>query len=79
VPSAAPPRGPYRSTGSAQALFQRVTALVRAERSQLYGAWFVLAATEIEHGTTARSLRQPGVEPDVLARAARAELDAHRG
>lgn len=76
---AVPPRGPYRSKGSAQTLFQRVTALVRAERSQLYGAWFVLAATEGEHGTTARSLRRLGVEPDALARAARAELDALHG
>lgn len=76
APRAAPPRGPYRSKGSAQTLFQRVTALVRSERSQLYGAWFLLAATENEHGTTARSLRRLGVEPDDLARAARAELDA---
>lgn len=76
VPSAARPRGPYRSKGSAQALFQRVTALVSAERSQLYGAWFVLAATETEHGTTARSLRRLGIDPEDLARAARAELDS---
>lgn len=78
APSVAPPRGPYRSRGSAQTLFQRVTALVRSERSQLYSAWFVLAATESRHGTTARSLRHLDVDPDALARAARAELDALR-
>jgi ATP-dependent Clp protease ATP-binding subunit ClpA len=79
VPPAAPPRGPYRTKGSAQTLFQRVTTLVRSERSQLYGAWFVLAATESENGTTARALRRLGIETDDLAAAARAELDALRG
>jgi ATP-dependent Clp protease ATP-binding subunit ClpA len=79
VPPAAPPRGPYHSKGSAQTLFQRVTELVRSERSPLYGAWFVLAATESEHGTTARALRRLGIEPDDLAAAARAELDALHG
>lgn len=76
APSASQPRGPYRSKGSAQTLFQRVTELVRSEHSQLYGAWFVLAATETDHGTTARALRRLGVEPDDLARAAKVELDA---
>lgn len=76
APSASQPRGPYRSKGSAQTLFQRVTELVRSEHSQLYGAWFVLAATETDHGTTARALRRLGVEPDGLARAAKVELDA---
>jgi hypothetical protein len=76
---ASPPRGPYRSRGSAQALFQRVTAHVRSERSRLYSTWFVLAATESQHGTTARSLRHLGVRPDDLARAARAELDLLQG
>lgn len=78
APSAVLPRGPYRSKGSAQTLFQRVTELVRSERSPLYGAWFVLAATETEHGTTARALRRLGIDPDDLARAAHAELEAIR-
>ena len=78
APSPVQARGPYRSKGSAQTLFQRVTELVRSECSQLYGAWFVLATTETEYGTTARALRRLGVEPDDLARAARAELDAFR-
>lgn len=78
TPSAVLPPGPYRSKGSAQTLFQRVRELVTSEHSQLYGAWFVLAATETEHGTTVRALRRLGIEPDDLARAAHAELDALR-
>ena len=48
---------------------------MRKERSQLYGAYFVLVAAETEHGTTARALRQMGLDPVALAAAARAEVE----
>jgi hypothetical protein len=53
-----------------------VVPLVRKERSQLYGAYFVLAAAETEHGTTARALRHMNVDLTALAAAARSEIDA---
>ena len=75
LPPAPPPRGPYDSTASAQALFQRTTELARAGRRALRGAHVVLAATEVEHGTVARALQHLSVDRALLAAAARAELD----
>ena len=66
---------PHRGSPSGHELFRKVVALVRKERSQLYGAYFVLVAAETEHGTTARALRHMSVDPTELAAAARVEID----
>lgn len=56
-------------------MFRNVVATVRKERSQLHGAYIVLAAASLEHGTTRRSLDAMGVDPILLAGAARTEAD----
>ncbi len=66
--------GPHRGSASGHELFRKVVALVRKERSQLYGAYFVLVAAETEHGTTARALRHMHLDPTALAAAARHEI-----
>ena len=48
------PRGPYRSTPAAQALFQRATELAKLDRSPLRSGHFVLAAAEASQGTLPR-------------------------
>jgi len=63
-------------TPAAQKAFKKVTKLVSREKSQLYGAYVVLVAAQSEHGTTARAFRYMGVDTEVLAEAARAEIDA---
>lgn len=60
-------------------LFRRVVKLVRKERSRLHGAYIVLVAAQTEHGTSVRAIRQMGLDPEVLARAARAEVDTVNG
>ncbi len=74
IPSPGPTTGLHRGTASGHELFRRVVELVRRDRSQLYGAYFVLVAAETELGTTARALRHMGVDPTALAEAARAEI-----
>jgi hypothetical protein len=56
-------------------VFQEVVALVRKEKSQIYGAYIVLVAAGREHGTTARTLEMMDVDREALATAARAEID----
>lgn len=75
VPPAIPQTGPVRGTPSGHQLFRKIVKLVRKDRSQLYGAYFVLVAAQTEHGTTARALRHMGIDPVELAAAARAEID----
>lgn len=79
LPPPVPQDRPHRGTPSGHALFRRVVDLVRKERSQLYGAYFVLVAAQTEHGTTARALRHLGVDPVALASAARTEIDLLNG
>ncbi len=67
---------PVRSKGSSQKAFKKVVKMVKKEKSQVYGAYIVLAATEAEQGSTARALETLGVHRDALAAAARVELDA---
>jgi len=76
LPEPTPAHGPLRTKGSSQNVFKKVVKLVKKERSQLYGAYIVLVATEAEHGTVARALDHLGVHREALAAAARAELDA---
>lgn len=65
-------------TPTAQKLFKKIVKLVHREKSQLYGAYIVMVAAQTEHGTTARTLRSMGVEPETLVEAARTEIDALR-
>lgn len=65
----------HRGRPSGHELFRRVVEVVRGERSQLYGAYFVLVAAQTERGTTARALRHMNVDATELATAARAEID----
>lgn len=69
-------RGPLRSSASAQRLFRKAVKLIRKEKSQLYGAYIVLAATDFEDGTVARAFRQMGIRRADLRMAAREVLDA---
>ena len=75
IPAPARPSGPLRSRGSLHKVFRRVVKLVRKERSQLYGAYVVLVASETDTGTVARALSHMQVEPNRLAAAARDELN----
>ena len=79
LPPPAPVTGLHVGSPSGHELFRGVVELVRRERSQLYGAYFVLVAAETEHGTIARALRHMDVDPAALAAAARAEIDLLNG
>jgi hypothetical protein len=70
---------PIRFEPPARDVFQEVVALVRKEKSQIYGAYIVLVAAGREHGTTARTLEMMGVDREALAKAARAEIDVLNG
>ena len=75
LPPPAPDNAPHRGAPSGHELFREVVRLVRKDRSQLYGAYFVLVAAASERGTTARALRHLGLDRAALAAAARAEID----
>jgi ATP-dependent Clp protease ATP-binding subunit ClpA len=66
--------GVYRSSGSAQSVFQAAGKLARESRSQLVGAHVVLAIADMEHGTAIRAVRSLGIDPEALAAAAREEV-----
>jgi ATP-dependent Clp protease ATP-binding subunit ClpA len=74
LPHASEPRGAYRSTPGAQALFQRATAMSKARRKPLTSTDVLLAATELEQGPLPRAFDRLGVTRDQLASAAAAEL-----
>lgn len=69
-----PPTGPYRSSASAQELFQAAAALARGARQRFRGAHVVLASARIEEGTLARALERLGVDRAALADAASGQL-----
>lgn len=75
--SARPLKGAYRSTGSAQDLFQRARRLSAADKTAgLRAAHIALAAAEAEHGTLARLLELLDIDRGDLATAARAAVAA---
>lgn len=78
LPAPVPGRGAYRSTDPARRLFRSAGDLARAHGSGLRGAWFLVAATEVDHGTLARTIDRLGVDRVDLAAAARAVLDEPR-
>ncbi len=75
LPSPTPSRGPFRSKGSVQKVFKQVVKLVKKDKSQLYGAYVVLVAGQLEAGTFVRALAAMGVDAAELVAAARTELD----
>jgi ATP-dependent Clp protease ATP-binding subunit ClpA len=68
-------RGVFRSTPSAREVFPEVVKLVKQDKSRLSGAYILLAASQMEYGTTARALEAMGIDRRDLATAARAEVD----
>ncbi len=76
VSTDAPSSRPMRYGASGRALFQEVVNLVRAEKSQIYGAYIVLVAAQIDQGPIPRTLHLMNVDRQELASAARSELDA---
>jgi hypothetical protein len=60
-------------------VFPEVVELVKRDKSRLCGAYILLAASQMQFGTTARALAAMGVDRDELAAAARAEVDALDG
>lgn len=67
---------PLKGAPSAHKMFRSVAEKVQQDRSQLFGAYFVLTAAESEHGTTIRAIRRMGIDPIELAAAARSEIKA---
>jgi ATP-dependent Clp protease ATP-binding subunit ClpA len=77
---AGPAKGVFRATAAAQRAFQAaVTLSKQVKPSRLLGAHVVVAVTEIEQGTAARTFQAMGVDPRALGDAARAEAAAARG
>jgi hypothetical protein len=66
----------FRSAPSAREVFPEVVKLVKQDKSRLSGAYILLAASQMEYGTTARALEAMGIDRRDLATAARAEVDA---
>jgi ATP-dependent Clp protease ATP-binding subunit ClpA len=70
-----PLTGLYRSTGSAQDLFQRARRLSAVDKpATLRAGHIAIAAAEAEHGTVARLLELLDIDPARLAGAARAAV-----
>jgi ATP-dependent Clp protease ATP-binding subunit ClpA len=73
--SSRPFTGPYRSTGSAQDLFQRARRLSAADKpGTLRAGHIAMAAAQAEHGTIRRVLELLGVDRMRLTGAARAAM-----
>ena len=68
--------GSYHSAPSARQVFPDVERLVKRDKSKLSGAYILLVASQIEHGTTARAFAIMGIDRNELAAAAQAEVDA---
>jgi ATP-dependent Clp protease ATP-binding subunit ClpA len=67
--------GVFRSSATAQSVFQEASKMARAEKgSQFAGAHVVAAVAQMEHGTAARALRRMGIDREELEAAARQEV-----
>jgi hypothetical protein len=77
-PTAIPPgRGLYKAKASVQTLMQALARRLRAKPGDpLLGAHLIVAALAAQYGVTVRALHSMGVEPEALAAAAQAEIDA---
>ena len=74
LPPPATPAGIYRSTGSAQELFQEVTRRQRKAGRPLTSAWFLLVGAEREQGSLARAFAALGLDRADVVRAAESEI-----
>lgn len=75
-----PPTGAFRSSASAQGVFQEAVKVAKRDKaSRLVGAHVVVAVAQMEHGTAAEALRGMGIDRHALAAAAWSELGAGRG
>lgn len=66
LPPSNPATGPYRSQGSLQTAFQQARALAKTNEATLNSGHVLLATTDSEHGTVARSLHHLGVDQALL-------------
>lgn len=69
------PAAVYRSAPSAREVFPEVVKLVKRDRSRLSGAYLLLVASQLEHGSTARAFASMGIDRSELGPAAQAEID----
>lgn len=74
LPDPTSPHGVYRSSDSAQQLFQRATAAAKARKQPLTSTDVLLAATELERGVVPRAFEKLGTTRSAVAAAADAEL-----
>ena len=69
--------GPYRAKAQGGTLMRALASQPRATPLEaLTGAHVILAGTAGQHGVAARALRIMGIDPAILAGAARAEIGA---
>lgn len=66
LPASCLPTGPYLTQGSAQTAFQHAVALAKRSKANLNSGHLLLATTDSEHGTVARSLHHLSVDRDLL-------------
>ena len=66
LPAPTPAMGLYRSQGSLQRAFQRATALAKLDKTSLHSGHILLAVTEPDQGTVARSLEHLGLDRQLL-------------
>ncbi|HOT34726.1 MAG TPA: Clp protease N-terminal domain-containing protein [Rhodoglobus sp.] len=74
LPASGQQRGPYRAQGSLQTAFQHAVALAKRDKAPLNSGYLLLAATDADHGTVARSLEHLGVDRASLQDRTRSHL-----
>jgi ATP-dependent Clp protease ATP-binding subunit ClpA len=62
LPAGGQPRGPYRAQGSLQTAFQLAVAIAKRDKAPLNSGYLLLAITDADHGSVARSLEHLGVD-----------------
>lgn len=75
LPEPTEPGRPLKTGASAQKLFRKVVKQVRSDRSQLYGAYFVLFAAREAHGSAIRAIQHLDIDPVALEASAQNEID----
>ncbi len=66
LPKGEQPRGPYQAQGSLQTAFQNAVALSKRDKAPLNSGYLLLAITDADHGTVARSFEHLGVDRSSL-------------
>ena len=75
LPASGQPRGLYRTQGSMQTAFQHAVALAKRDKAPLNSGYLLLALTDADHGSVARSLEHLGVDRATLRDHTRSLLD----